>query len=1628
VAVRYISRTMAAARLDTHSGIQDVLKRTGWPMPHLAGVRGELPPWELDTALRMALSLAGMDTGEDLSRWRDALYGEARWRLFPQRFPAADERVSRVAGYFFPLAQGVLGEQAARGGDGIAERLPFTPLAEQEIAAWPSADEYRRLLHAMERDALLVCYAMAQRWLGFSIADHILGVTGVALWMGRQLARFVPVDLPLLHGAAIGHDVGKFGCVGEEERRIPRLHYYYTHAWYQNRHLPGLGHIATNHSTWDLEQVRLPVETMILIYADFRVKDSTRVYGVKRMSVISLAEAYAEIRDKLENLDGAKLKRYQAVYRKLRDFEDYALALGAELDPPGFATRAPAKPRLPHELSIVEVMAGRCRPDSVGLATGTQVATVARLFTTAHNVGVMERLRDVPALRALLEEARSFEGWRDLRTYVGVLGEYAPALSMEQKGLALDFFLELLGHRDDDIRYQAANRIGDLLALGEDFWRKDLPEGVVPAEPSWVLGQLEMVLALLDRAGAEAEEDMGPVERVLYGVPIVVRRMLRRSDSALRGAALDLVFERLRRRIGDPRPLVGLYACETCETALPYARAADAAAMVELAAAWAEHGTVNTRLMAWRVLLALRRWPAAGAAVHAAVRDAASRLLGAFAGGALVSERYLLHEIAAACGIAGPAGADGGALLRAAEPVQDVMLRNLKSRVGWVEKKVNCDFLVAAVQERRAVGPAPDAYFANEVVNHLANLLKVSRVEGTRFHAGRCLLRLLPALTVTQRNDLFVELVRSLQLDVEAVTRYIPRFLGPVIASLPEQEFNEALADIEVDVRRGNEPLQRLLLQTTVWVLLSLAPERLEGGVLRRLSGMLLGALSERRASTAHEGFAAIAMVLSRLLRDPAGDPRLPPLLELICKKLLTLVTHQPGDRGRFFLIASALNHMDRAIALVGTRLRFARRGSVAFVPGTFDPFTIAHAELVSQVLTHVDEVMVQVDDYSWNKHAQPREVRKELAWMALSPTAGAFTAPFEPPVNLRNPASVRSLGRRLGGRHVVFVVGSDVLEGAGAYRDPAGHVWDVPHIVVVREDVPSRGWEAKLDRFRARVQVIRLPHHARAVSSSALRNALDRGGDLEHLCDPLIARVLQERQLYVNYPSKKEAVRPPRFTLTVQRAATAPAAGMVPVLGMSSVPTAARWAGKPREACTLVAREGGKALVSLSWREISAAAMPVMLGDLQLAALSSNKLAGLGALVDGVAAADGEDRLPCHEALLAHAMSRWLDAGLQFAVVGAPPAGAATFLEALRQCGGTWLTERPSDDLGGVHWAWADLTEPLVLVWDLEAVLQPPYAADAAVQEAVAAGRSGLSGFFAERSPGSALFHLNERETKRQVVEWARRRVAEDRAGRRWVVLGLGRQFHRDVIGECPTIAIDLERFLTGQGYDAGLHPSAGSPPLALQLHTAAELGRDGILLVPFLESAEAVQMVRQAARAAGIVLREVLVGVTSAGVHATLHLQGVPHRCGVVIPHWRGVLRESALAPYLGGWSIHGRDPLAGGALLTSLNDCLPYHHPHPLGLEGEAALDFSRLALDQTRRLFHALEDAFRAREGRRLSLHEMGFVARTPRCPPFPQGFLPPRERVPSALLADDLEALARLHPESHEAHRRRWQGV
>ena len=150
--------------------------------------------------------------------------------------------------------------------------------------------------------------------------EHIAGVHHVAVTAGRALKKSgVAVDLALVSGAAAGHDIGKFGCRPGE--RVPYLHYYYTDLWFRRRRITDIGHVAANHSVWDLEPDYLSVESLLLIYADFRVKQTRGEHGEEITHISTLAEAFDVILSKLDGVDEAKRLRDQAQEESRRMLE-----------------------------------------------------------------------------------------------------------------------------------------------------------------------------------------------------------------------------------------------------------------------------------------------------------------------------------------------------------------------------------------------------------------------------------------------------------------------------------------------------------------------------------------------------------------------------------------------------------------------------------------------------------------------------------------------------------------------------------------------------------------------------------------------------------------------------------------------------------------------------------------------------------------------------------------------------------------------------------------------------------------------------------------------------------------------------------------------------------------------------------------------------------------------------------------------------------------------------------------------------------------------------------------------------------------------------------------------------------
>ena len=686
--------------------------------------------------------------------WLKGTYQFACANMFPH--PDNEDLRSRLAPgalFFLTLLQ-VLFDDERR-------RFPADPLLDidllpaEEARAFPGARQYAGFTAAYRGQYVYEMMRLGLEATPFRSLAHIAGVHFVAMSAARDLRRNgFPVDLTLVSGSSIGHDIGKFGCRSGE--RVPYLHYYYTDQWFRRLHLDAIGHIAANHSVWDLELDNLSVEGLLLIYADFRVKQERGPDGAEITRIYSLKDSYDVILSKLDNVDEAKRQRYAFVYEKLRVFEQYLEAQGVDTALEGRALPAAPKP----DIVLMEdevVVDGLC------------------LAATDHSLHLMRRLSDQRSFAAIVEEARGETNWQQLRAYLGVFETYCVYLNAAQKQLMLSFLYEQLMHREGDIRRQAAHLMGDILANFHAGYAKEVPVHHRP-DPDEVTG--------IGLTREYLRKILYPDHRLLlqhrrwlhYTLKMVMASLLEHSGPQRAGAVLAL-----------------LLACYQDQE-----EADDATAFTLLDAA----GVLPLADCTEAQLALLTRFAAALSQREAeSVQAAALELLGLLAGEARCREAAL-----DALEAARPRQDSGCDLLRRQtvvrwrgshsediiaaleeDDISDIFLENLKAGTPWIVKKANIRVLTDFAR-------LDHDYHLLHIATHLSNLLMVSEQVTVRLTAGSALLSIAPLLSFDQRSEVAVELGRGLETGQQEFSKYIPDFLGPFLLYLPPSQLEERLA------------------------------------------------------------------------------------------------------------------------------------------------------------------------------------------------------------------------------------------------------------------------------------------------------------------------------------------------------------------------------------------------------------------------------------------------------------------------------------------------------------------------------------------------------------------------------------------------------------------------------------------------------------------------------------------------------------------------------------------------------------------------------------------------------------------------------------------------------------------
>jgi nicotinic acid mononucleotide adenylyltransferase len=1521
-------------------------------------------------------------------------------------FPGAveiklDKNLDRASETFLKVFSLVLEFQKHSNDESWQSRYPVELIKEDE-----ADEEYLKFVYYCKKEYIYEMMKLNQEVLGYNTLDHICGVHFLALFISRQLIYAgLHVNISRVSGAAFGHDLGKYGCRQNEAKSVPYLHYYYTDIWFKKHNIPYIGHIAVNHSTWDLELENLPVESLILIYSDFRVKNIKDVDGKEKMHIFSLKDSFDVILNKLDNVNEEKSKRYKKVYSKLKDFEDYMIHLGINIDP-----EAPA---------IYEKILSQNKKYNYSLMNGDEIIRNFKYHAIKHNLNLMYKFRDEASLSSILEIARSQDDWKNLRMYLEAIDEYSTYLTQKQKLITLKFLYDELVHPEDDIRREAAEIIGSIIATFDEEYRKIVPLDAIIAPPK--INSSKIFAKYLDLF-INPDYKIIPAHRewIGYNLSTMISSLFMNCSAKLSGKFARIFLELLKNSTGLTENSQ-LYLIE-CLKYIPLIKYED---NMDIFFVYIDKmldmpdGIIRISLL--EAILGIIDKLDDNSPYKLMLEKIYEKKI-------LYSkkpcESYLNYKISMLTDLP----------VRnydiSNEKISDMYLSNLKTATSWVIKRTQVEILLDCALNH------PESYGLHTAM-HYCNLLKVSAVESVRNRAGEALVKIIPFLSIEERNDVAVELLRALEIEGYQFTEYIPGYLGRIILYLKPVELDEIIDDLALKVKKSNHEICQLILKTIGISIVnySLYSSRFKESDdkfrsrLIKMLGIILNGLVNYNPKVRQSAMTVIGKEIFD--SDAIKMVQKKYIFNLIAKKMLTLLTNDVEEDLLFLTNSANLNFIYRFItdytfANDSITLDYPKRA--AFFPGTFDPFTLSHKQIATTIRNMGFEVYLQVDEFSWSKLTLPNLLRKNIINMSIADELNIFIYPEEFPTNLTNPDNLKVLKNNFPESEVYIVAGSDVLINASSYKDYSknGYLYSFSHIVFERksnsfEDRDKILLDNVLKKIKGNVIKLTLPPQYEDISSTLIRSYIDENRDITSLLDPLAQNYIYDYGFYKSEPQYKTLIKTVSFEIDVIEEFNKDIIEQLSLIFDKDYRTAflklSSFFDKLNARFIVIRDANSKKVLGFSaFHWIRSHALYDELKNTIFTEYIRENAGGRIISIDGIYTDKNSGKDNMEQVILTETLAFCIGKDYDYAVYHnlINNLNMDKVYEILSLNGFERLPSGDDDPLFVVN-----MSSPSTLSLDLQNFIKEPYKSSPLVISAVNNCRKRLKCAISALYPGNLTLSfdidiVNEALIKKICSENGVSDIQEvPRRLGPYMCVPFGNTLNRSIVPNTITKALHTEKLFEPDMKSFSIGPFPYYLDLEYQIKMIGSFNRPLILIDDILNKGYRLKALSPILNRGNIQVQDVIVGILSGRGKEIMDIKGKKVDCAYFIPKLKVWFNESAMYPFIGGDTLW-RDVYPERNLVPSINLILPYTSPTFLKDASNTSLyDLSRVCIENSAEIISAIETEYQKVHERKLTLASFGEVFVSPRCPDRGKYISYDFNISPLSYLKNDLEQLRRL---------------
>lgn len=1435
---------------------------------------------------------------------------------------------------------------------------------------------------------------------GHNTLEHVVGVNYLSLYIGRQLKKLnLPIDLGLIVGAGLGHDIGKYGVKQDEIHHVPYLHYYYTEQWFNKLGIEKIGHIATNHSTWDLELENLPLESLVLIYADFRVKNK-KIGKEDKMHIYSLEEAYDVILNKLDNVDEKKEQRYEKVYGKLKDFEDYMVYLGVDI-------------------SLKDQLTPSSKDVYFSLMNNDQVVEHIKYFAIEHNIDLMAKLLDDNSFNNILDTARSQYNWRKLRMYLQIFYEYSTYLTQKQKLITLHFLEDLLFHKEEDIRKEAAELIGLLISQYDEEYRKELPKYIdkenLQSSSNKILENILDQILYPDHKIAEL-----PIEWQ-YNIKTIIKSLFHNSPRE-DYEKYSKVMLKYYDNYSTIAPKGQFYLAQTIKyIPTKYLLNKDLDRFHIYILNQLDSNYLEIRLTTLDIIDEI--FEELQSNIHF-IQLLEKWVLKNIIASPYPAENYLKYKIALKLNLEKHIlQVLKNNYKKDEENVSNIFLKNLKTATDWMSKKINIDILYDQVKK------SPHSLGLHTGM-HFCNLLKVSAFEKVRNYAGHTLLNIFEFLTYEERNDICIELLRALEMQNYQFTKYIPDYLGKLILYLPPNELEEIIDDFENKVKQSNTQIVFLLLKTTGICIENYSgynsrfqeDKYIRDQRLNRLLGILLNGMASFDKEINTESFRIIGSHLFNSNKLSLKEKK--HIFSLMGKKILTLLAQKEDDEFLFLINSASLNHIYRFISdyeFYYGAIKGKQISSVAFFPGSFDPFSLSHKEIALEIRDKGYEVYLAVDEFSWSKRTQAHKFRRDIINMTIAHEKDIYLFPSEIPINISNDKDLKKLKNLFPKKEIYIVIGTDVLINASAYSKD-GLITQFPHIIFHRKSLQSEEGDdlilkEKLKMLKGKILMLSLPPQYEDISSTQIRESIDLNRDISKQIDPLAQQYIYKYGLYLREPQYKRLVQTKTLEVEIIDKIDNNILNYIykEFRGKLNIEFLSRLKKKLEPNILMIKDTKNDQMLGFStfyW--VKSGNLFDEFENSSITQYIRNHAKGKLVVISGVYSKNKEEYI--WDIVLNETLAHCVASDYNYAI----------YKDELNYNSNFYLEENlPLQGFIKTPFKHnynsifvVDMNNPITLNQDLENLLKPPYDEDFEIKDIINKTRKELKKAISNLYPGQLLLSFNRDMVYSKLIQKICDSNQVSTIQGRIKKLGpnmcvpFGTILNGTILPNTVTKTMHTEKIFNSSITNFTIQAFPNYLSLENQAKVLSSFNRPIILVDDLLHKGYRINVIEPILKNAGIKIKKIIVGILTGKGKEIGNIKNIQVDSAYFVPNLKLWFNESDQYPFIGGDMVFRKNE-EDDYLIPSINLILPYASPSFIkNTSPKAIYNLSKTCLENSKKIFETIEKSYQNINEKNLTLWRLGEVLMYPRKPDIYKA-MDYKNLRPSTCIEMDLEHLKRL---------------